>query len=166
MKNPGEMTRLYRKGLSISNFRKFKRVMEQIYDRNAPSQQMQLKSHVCNRNDCQDRASTFYSGPAHFNQTNSQQPNSTLNMYSDIERTPMANHLRTVLNSRVFRGVHTENSSLPPSKRRARNHMTISEHPATKDEQMMSMPPIKAMGQTEQKPSIFIGRLQERRNTN
>ena len=37
MKNPGEMTRLYRKGLSISNFRKFKRVMEQIYDRNAPS---------------------------------------------------------------------------------------------------------------------------------
>ena len=37
MRNPADMTRLYKKGLSINNFRIFKGVMEQLHDRNVGS---------------------------------------------------------------------------------------------------------------------------------
>ena len=33
MKNPADMTRLYKKGLSINTFKNFKGVMEQLHDR-------------------------------------------------------------------------------------------------------------------------------------
>lgn len=63
MRDPAEMTRFYKKGLSVNNFKNFKSVMEMIHDRKIANQGSKLNTRSCNRNACKDRASTFYVGP-------------------------------------------------------------------------------------------------------
>ena len=51
VKNPAEMSRKYKKGISINNFRNFKSVMEDLHERNAEDQNRiaKHKEHRCKR---------------------------------------------------------------------------------------------------------------------
>ena len=65
MKDPTEMSRLYKKGISINSFKNFKSVMEDLQFRSAADQASVVRKHEhnCKRNSCHKRAATFYMGP-------------------------------------------------------------------------------------------------------